>query len=108
MSFEKIADKKIRDAMADGTFDNLPNAGQPLDLEDYFATPEHLRMAHSILKSARLVPVEVELFNELAALERQLRDATGSRRDAAERAVTAARLRLALRLDALRRERTRY
>jgi hypothetical protein len=104
MSFEKIAEKKIREAMADGAFDDLPNAGRPLDLEDYFATPEHLRMAHSILKSAGIVPAEVELLNELAVLEQRLRDATGAERKAAEEAVAAARLRLALRMEALRRE----
>ena len=57
--------------MAEGVFDNLPNAGQPLDLEDYFATPEHLRMAYSILKNAKCAPAEVELLKEIAALEQQ-------------------------------------
>src|SRR5215468_3844674 len=104
MSFEKIAEKKIRDAMAEGAFDDLPNAGQPIDLEDYFATPEHLRMAHSILKSAGLVPAEVELLNDLAAAEERLRRSSASERDAAEQAVAAARLRLAIRLEALRRD----
>jgi hypothetical protein len=76
MPFSRIVEMKIREAMAEGAFDNLPNAGQPLDLEDYFATPAHLRMAHSILKSAGLVPAEVELLNELASLEQRLRDTT--------------------------------
>jgi hypothetical protein len=58
--------------MAEGVFDDLPNAGQPLDLEDYFATPEDLRMAYSILKSAKCSPAEVELLKEIAALEQQL------------------------------------
>jgi hypothetical protein len=105
VSFEKIAEQKIREAMAEGAFDNLPNAGQPLDLEAYFATPEHLRMAHSILKSAGLVPAEVELFKELAALEQRLREAAGADRDLARKAVETARLRLMLRLEALRRDR---
>src|SRR5262245_58480652 len=106
MSFEKIAEKKIREAMVEGAFDNLPNAGKPLNLEDYFATPEPLRMAHSVLKSAGLVPAEVELFNELAALEQRLREAAGTDRELAQQAVETARLRLMLRLEALRRERS--
>jgi hypothetical protein len=104
MSFEKIAEQKIREAMAEGAFDNLPNAGQPLGFEEYFATPEHLRMAHSILKSAGLVPAEVELIKQLAALEQRLREADGTDRERARKAVEAARLRLMLRLEALRRE----
>ena len=67
MPFSRVAELKIREAMAEGAFDNLPNAGQPLDLEDYFATPEDLRMAHSILKSAKCSPAEVELLKEIAA-----------------------------------------
>jgi DnaJ-like protein len=105
MPFDRIAEMKIREAMAEGAFDDLPNAGQPLDLEDYFETPADLRMAHSILKSAGVVPVEVELLNELAVLEQRLRETTGAERAAAERAVADARLRLALRLEALRRDR---
>jgi hypothetical protein len=106
MSFEKIAEKKIREAMAEGAFDGLPNAGQRIDLEDYFATPEHLRMAHSILKSAGLVPAEVELLNDLAAAEQRLREASSAEQDAAGQAVAAARLRLSLRLEALRMDQT--
>jgi len=104
MPFEKIAERKIREAMEQGAFDNLPNAGQPLDLDDYFATPAPLRMAHSILKSAGVVPAEVELFKELAAAEQRLRSAAPAERNALERALAAARLRLLLRLEALRRE----
>lgn len=31
--------------MEQGVFDNLPGAGKPLDLEEYFAIPEEMRMA---------------------------------------------------------------
>jgi hypothetical protein len=105
MPFSRIAEMKIREAMAEGAFDDLPNAGQPLDLENYFATPADLRMAHSILKSAGLVPAEVELLNELALLEQRLHATTGAERAAAEQALADARLRLSIRLQALRRDR---
>src|SRR4051812_29306876 len=75
MPFSRVAELKIREAMAEGVFDNLPNAGQPLDLEEYFATPEDLRMAYSILKSAKCAPAEVEMLKEIAALERRVADA---------------------------------
>ncbi len=49
-------DEQIRDAMRKGQFDNLPGAGKPLKLEDDAHTPEHLRMAHKLLKDNDLVP----------------------------------------------------
>jgi len=55
--------------MAQGEFENLPGAGKPLNLEDYFSTPEDLRMALSILKNANCAPAEVELLNEVSRLE---------------------------------------
>ena len=72
MSFSRIAENRIREAMARGEFDNLPGAGEPLSLEEYFATPEDLRMAYSILKSANCRPLEVEMLNEIARLEQAI------------------------------------
>ena len=45
MIFDRIAELKIREAITEGKFDNLPNAGQPIDLEDYFRTPPEMRLA---------------------------------------------------------------
>ena len=36
MSLRRIAEARIRDAIEQGVFDNLPGAGKPLDLERYF------------------------------------------------------------------------
>jgi len=69
MPFSRIAENRIREAIERGEFDNLPGAGEPLSLEEYFATPEDLRMAYSVLKSANCRPLEVELLNEIARLE---------------------------------------
>ncbi|MGC8938442.1 MAG: DnaJ family domain-containing protein, partial [Thermodesulfovibrio sp.] len=44
--FEKIAEEKIREAMQQGIFDNLPNKGKPLELEDFSWVPEDLRLAY--------------------------------------------------------------
>ncbi len=100
MAFEKIAERKIREAMKDGQFDRLPSAGRPIDLEEYFKLPEDLRMAYSILRSANCLPEEVELLNEIAALERQL--AAAATEDARRRAAStldARRVRLAMALE---------
>jgi 2-succinyl-5-enolpyruvyl-6-hydroxy-3-cyclohexene-1-carboxylate synthase len=55
--------------MEQGIFENLPGAGKPLDLEEYFNTPEEMRVAYSILKNANCAPVEVELMKEVSRLE---------------------------------------
>jgi DnaJ-like protein len=77
MAFNRLAENRIREAIAEGKFDHLTGAGQPLDLEDYFSAPEDLRMAYSILKSARCAPVEVELLSEIARLKDALAQADG-------------------------------
>jgi hypothetical protein len=97
MAFEKLAELKIREAMEAGEFDRLPNAGQPIRLDDYFSLPEHLRMAYSVLKSANCLPEEVHLLNDVARLESALA-AAGD--DAAARERLTSELRDArLRLD---------
>jgi DnaJ homologue, subfamily C, member 28, conserved domain len=93
-------EQKIREAIANGAFDNLPGSGAPIDLEGYFQTPEHLRMAYSILKSAGCVPEEVEMVNAVASLERRLAAAPDETAKAPLRTELArARLRLDLALE---------
>ncbi|WP_460597420.1 DnaJ family domain-containing protein [Geomonas sp. Red276] len=65
-----IAERRIKEAMERGEFDNLPGKGKPLVEEDLSAVPEELRMAYKILKNAGCVPPEVELTNEVASLRR--------------------------------------
>ena len=103
MAFERIAENKIREAMRLGEFDNLPGAGQPLDLDGYFELPEHLRLAFSILKSANCLPAEVELLNEIARLEQQLSQAPVEHTAAIRRALTDRRTQLAVVLERARR-----
>ena len=69
MPFSRLAEQRIREALNQGHFDNLTNAGRPLNLDDYFSAPADLRMAYSILKNASCTPVEVELLNEVARLK---------------------------------------
>jgi hypothetical protein len=76
MSFQKNFDEKIKEAIARGEFDNLPGKGKPLDLDAYFATPEHLRIGYSIVKSADIIPEEVELLKQIASLRKSLQSST--------------------------------
>jgi hypothetical protein len=98
MSFEKLAEKKIADAIRNGEFDKLPGSGQPIDLEDYFKTPEDRRMAYGLLKSANLVPEEVDLLAEIARLEEQaVAEPALEARKALRREAESLRLKLAVR-----------
>jgi hypothetical protein len=104
--FEKIAEQKIREALARGEFDSLPGAGQPIDLEEYFRTPEPIRMAYSILKSARCVPEEIELMNEVRALEEaEAQSLDEKARGRVRRRLRDRRLQLAMALERLRARR---
>jgi hypothetical protein len=72
MSFDRLVEEKIREAMARGEFDNLPGKGKPIDLDAYFATPEDVRIAYSILKGSGFVPEEIELLKEINSLKAAL------------------------------------
>ena len=72
MSLEKIIEEKILEAIAKGEFDNLEGKGKPLNLDDYFATPEDVRVGHSLLKSNKFVPQEVDLLKEIGDLKEQI------------------------------------
>lgn len=72
MSLARFIENIIQDAQERGEFENLKNKGKPLDLSAYFETPEEVRLAYSVLKSADMVSGEVELLNEIAVLKERL------------------------------------
>ena len=88
MPTEANIEKIIQEAMARGEFDNLKGKGKPLDLNAYFATPEELRMAYSLLRDNEYVPEEVELLREIAELREKITAST----DEQERAALTRRL----------------
>lgn len=72
MSFDRIVEALIKEAMERGEFDNLPGKGKPIDLSEYFETPEEVRLANSVLKNAGMTPREVDLLKEIAELRQVL------------------------------------
>jgi hypothetical protein len=68
----KSIDEVIRAAMERGGFNNLSNKGKKLNLDDYFNTPEDLRLGFSVLKNADYVPEEVQLLKEIGELQEKL------------------------------------
>ncbi|MGO9313278.1 MAG: DnaJ family domain-containing protein [Syntrophobacteraceae bacterium] len=71
-AFEKIAEKKIREAMDNGEFEDLPGKGKPLQLEDDRHIAQDIRLAHKILKNANCLPPELELRKEILTMEELL------------------------------------
>ncbi len=71
--FEIIAEQRIRDAIANGDFDNLPGAGLPLVFdEEPFVAPEQ-RMVNHILKRAGLVPSDVSMRKAISQLREKIK-----------------------------------
>ncbi len=67
--FQKIAERRIREAMDNGLFENLPGQGRPLVFEDETWIPEDLRIAYRLLKNSGYLPPELELRNEIVNLK---------------------------------------
>ena len=72
MSFERIVEAAIQEAMARGEFENLPGRGKPIDLTEYFNTPGEVRVAQAMLKNAEMIPVELELLQDIVTLKEKL------------------------------------
>lgn len=65
--WESLIDQKIREAMEQGEFDDLPGKGEPIDLsENPFEDPE-LRMAHRMLRNAGFAPPWIEERKDIDA-----------------------------------------
>jgi hypothetical protein len=67
--FNKIAERKILEAMNEGMFENLSGQGKPLVFEDETWIPEDLRMAYRFLKNSGCIPPELELRKEIVNLK---------------------------------------
>ena len=69
MALDKIVEAMIKEAVQRGEFDNLSGKGKPIDLTEYFETPEEVRLANSVLKNAGMTSREVDLLREIAELK---------------------------------------
>jgi DnaJ homolog subfamily C member 28 len=57
---EKLVEKKIREAMENGEFDNLPGKGEPIDLSENPFEPPESRTVNRLLKNAGFAPAWIE------------------------------------------------
>lgn len=100
---DSIAEERIKEAMERGEFDDLSCAGRPLDLDEYFSTPEQRRLEYSILKNAGFIPEEVQLLKEIESLKAasaKCDDVVGSR---LRKLMNEKRLKLDLRIERYKR-----
>lgn len=78
---KSVTDQIIENAMKSGEFSNLSGAGKPLRLDDDSNTPDHLRMAHKLLKDNDMAPAWI---SEGAELEREVERLLAALRRAAQ------------------------
>ena len=58
--WQSIAERKIREAMEEGAFDNLTGKGRPLDLEENPYEDPSQRMGHRLLRNNGFAPAWIE------------------------------------------------
>jgi len=72
-AFEIIAERRIKEAMDRGEFDNLPGKGKPLPPDGLDNLPPDMRMAYIVLKNTNVLPEEVELRRNIGSIQHLLR-----------------------------------
>ena len=65
--WEPLIDRMIRESMDRGEFDNLPGAGQPIDLAENSYEPPELRNVHRLLRNAGFAPAWIEERKDIDA-----------------------------------------
>lgn len=78
-----VAERKIREAMDEGTFDHLEGTGRPLNLDENPFEDPSLRMAHRLLKNNGFAPAWI-LEGKDIDIEIDFLKTRGSRLDPAE------------------------
>ena len=104
MSIESAIEQIIREGIARGDFDNLKGHGKPLNLDEYFNTPEDVRMGFSILKSNEFAPEEVQRLREIAELRAKIRNAEIAEKPALEKSLRDKTLALSIILEKNKRK----
>jgi len=66
-SWESLVDRKIREAMEAGEFDDLAGAGKPIDLNENPYEDPDWRTAHRLLRNAGFAPSWIEERKDIDA-----------------------------------------
>lgn len=70
--FERIAEARIKGAIAAGELDDLPGAGRPLERDPMTGVPADLRPAYRLLRNSGFVPEEVNVRRGLSELAERI------------------------------------
>lgn len=65
LAFERLAEEKIRAAIAAGEFDHIPGQGKPLNLDELRGLRPEERMAYTVLKNSGFLPEHLAWRKEL-------------------------------------------
>ena len=100
---ELIADH-LSEALRSGELRSAPSFGKPLAKDEgWDETPVEFQLPFKILKNAGVVPPEIELFPERAALRRELEGCTSeTERTALRQRLAEVEQVIALRLEGMR------
>lgn len=78
--WQSLIDQQLEEAHANGSFNNLPGTGKPLDLKEDSNTPNDMKLAYKILKDNDIIP---DWMEEGKALEAQREKLVGEIRGVA-------------------------
>jgi hypothetical protein len=71
--FHIVSEERIKKALEEGEFDNLPGMGKSLSKDDMAGVPQELRMAYKLMKNAGFTEEENVLRQEMMTIETLLR-----------------------------------
>ncbi len=100
-----LAEARIQESLEQEVAVRLPGHGQPLDLDGYFAAPSALRSGFGLLKSAGILPPEVEAMKQAAQLRERLAELPeGRTREAVKAELQKLEVELSLALERMKRQ----
>lgn len=73
MMLERLAEARLREAEAIGSFEGLSNRGRPLALDDETHIPPEWRLTFRVLRNAGFRPAWIEMRQEIYAMAAQAR-----------------------------------
>jgi len=73
-NFDRIVEKKIKEAIENKEFENLEGLGKPVDNSEYFRVTEEDRVAFHIMKNAGVVPEELNIRKKISNLIKEIKD----------------------------------
>ena len=87
MSFEKVIESAIQEAIAQGAFDNLPGAGKPLPMSDQELMAGENWLGYKVLQNGGMVPEWLGLGHEIEGDLQRLRQLEAQHRSLVDLAL---------------------